>query len=145
MMERDSGTLRNRWNVVLLILVAAALVAGLALTTLPAGPLRETAFWLTILSGVLMIVAAVGWGYTEVRRQERLSQRFRTPRQRILSYLGVLIVVAAIAIGGAMVPSQLAPIVWTFYVPIWLVGGWWLRRASHRRHSRVEPLVGRDK
>jgi hypothetical protein len=51
-----------------------------------------------------MIVAAVGWGYVEIRRQERLSQRSKTSRQRILSYLGVLVVVAAIAIGASMVP-----------------------------------------
>jgi hypothetical protein len=143
-MEPDSSVLRNRWNVLILILVAVALVAGLALSTLPAGPLREIAFWLTILSGLLMIVAAVGWGYVEIRRQERLSQRSKTSRQRILSYLGVLVVVAAITIGASMVPSRFTAVVWAFYVPIWLVGGWWLRRRSHRRQTRVKPRVGSD-
>jgi hypothetical protein len=137
----DSGPFQNRWTALLLILVPAALLAGLGLTVLPEGPLRSAFFWLTILIAVLMIVGGVGWGYTEIRYQERLSQRRETNLRRVVGYLGVLAIVATIAVGGAMVPSRLAPVVWMVYVPIWLAGGWWLRRrrgrSSHARGVRT--------
>jgi hypothetical protein len=54
-MGDDSGPFQNRWTALLLILVAAALLAGLGLTALPEGPHRSAFFRLTILIAVLMI------------------------------------------------------------------------------------------
>jgi len=93
--------------------------------------LRSVAFWLTIGIALLAIVGAVGWGNTEIRIQERLSAP-KSTSERVLSYLGVLAIVAAIAVGAAMVPSRFAQLIWLFYVPAWLLGGLWLRRRSHR-------------
>jgi hypothetical protein len=39
-----------------------------------------------MLIGVSMIVAGVGWAFTEIRYEERLSQRPRTNRKRIVGY-----------------------------------------------------------
>ena len=121
----------------LLILAGTALLSGLGLTALSEGPLHTTSFWLTLVVGVLAIIGAVGWGYTEIRNQERLSQRRETNGQRVISYVGMLVVVAAIAVCAATIPSRLAPVIWILYVPACLAGGWWLRRRSRTRRSRA--------
>jgi cobalamin synthase len=129
--DRDPGAAGNVWNLVILVLVAAGLIAGLVLTSVKVEPFRSASFWLLMLIGASMIVSAVCWGYTETRNQERLSrQAGRNPSdaRRILGYVGALIIVAVIAVAGSMVPSRFAPAIWAVYVPIWLVGGWWLGR-----------------
>jgi uncharacterized membrane protein SirB2 len=137
--ERDSGILPNRWNEAILVLVAAALLSGLGLSYLPNGPLRDASLWLTIGIGALMIVSAVGWGYVEIRNHERLSQP-KSNRERIVGYLGALVVVTVIAVAAATVPAQVARVMWIVFVPIWLVGGWWLRRRGRRStQGRASP------
>jgi hypothetical protein len=127
------GTSNNPWTVFLVCLAGGGLLFGLGVAALPDGLLRSVAFWLTIGIALLAMVGAVGWGYTEIRIQERLSAPKATS-ERVLSYLGVLAIVAAIAVGAAMVPSRFAQLIWLFYLPAWLLGGLWLRRRSHR-HS----------
>jgi hypothetical protein len=137
----------NPWARISLLLFAAALVAGLVLVTLPLGPLRWASLWLLILPiASLMIVSGVGWAYVEIRNQERMSRVSQIRRgqappsdaRRILGYVGILVVVASIAVAGSMVPNRLAPIIWAVYIPIALVGGWWLRTKRKRtpRHGR---------
>jgi hypothetical protein len=123
--------LRNPWAVFLVCLAGGGLLFGLGVAVLPDGLLRSVALWLTIGIAVLAIVGAVGWGYTEIRIQEKLSAP-KSSRERVLSYLGVLAIVAVIAIGAAMVPSRFAQLIWLLYVPAWLLGGLWLRRRSRR-------------
>ncbi len=121
---------RNVWNVVLLVLAGAALIGGFVMTQVAVEPIRSASFWLLMLISGAAIVSAVGWGYTEIRIQERLSPKSggTSDARRILGYIGVLIVVAAIAVSGSMVPARLAPTLWAMYIPIWLFGGWWVRR-----------------
>jgi len=133
---------RNVWNVVILVLVGAAIIGGFVITQVAVEPIRSGSFWLLILIGGAMIVSAVGWGYTEIRIQERLSPKSEktSDARRILGYVGVLIVVAAIAVAGAMVPARFAPAIWAIYIPIWLIGGWWVRRRrSGRKVRRGRP------
>jgi hypothetical protein len=126
-----SGTSNNPWTVFLVCLAGGGLLFGLGVAALPDGLLRSVSFWLTIGVALLAIVGAVGWGYTEIRIQERLSAP-KSNRERLLSYLGVLAIVAVIAVGAAMVPSRFAQLIWLFFVPAWLLGGLWLRRRSRR-------------
>ncbi len=102
---------RNVWNVVILVLVGAAIVSGFVMTQVAVEPIRSGSFWLLMLIGGAMIVSAVGWGYTEIRIQERLSANYEraSDARRIFGYVGVLIVVAAIAVAGSMAPARLAP------------------------------------
>ena len=139
---QDSGLrdLPNRWNRVILLLVAVALVVGLGLSFLPTGPLRDASFWLELAIAALMIVSAIGWAYIETRNQERLSE-LKSNRERILSYLGALVVVAALAVAATLVPPQLGRVMWKFFVPIWLVAGWWFRRRA--RLTRLGRVGGR--
>ncbi len=129
---------RNIWNVVILVLVGAAIIGGFVLTQVAVEPIRSGSFWLLMLIGGAMIVSAVGWGYTEIRIQERLSPKSErtSDARRILGYVGVLIVVAAIAVAASIVPARLAPAIWAIYIPIWLFGGWWVRRRRDGRKSR---------
>jgi len=129
---------RNVWNVVILVLVGAAIIGGFAMTQVAVEPIRSGSLWLLMLIGGAMIVSAVGWGYTEIRIQEGLYPRseMTSDARRILGYMGVLIVVAAIAVAGAMVPARLAPAIWAIYIPIWLFGGWWVRRRRDGRKSK---------
>lgn len=126
---------RNVWNVVILVLVGAVIIGGFFMTQVAVEPIRSALFWLLMLIAGAAIVSAVGWGYTEIRIQERLSPKSEgtSDARRILGYVGVLIVVAAIAVGGSMVPVRLAPAIWAIYIPIWLFGGWWVRRRRGRR------------
>jgi hypothetical protein len=137
----------NPWARISLGLVGAALVAGFVLTVLPIGPLRSATLWVLIIPiAALIIVSGVGWAYVEIRHQELQSRASRMHRgeappsdaRRILGYLGALVVVAVIAVAGSMVPSRLAPIIWMVYIPIALIGGWWLRTRRNRRppHNR---------
>jgi hypothetical protein len=130
------------WNVVILVLVGAAIIGGLVMTQVAVEPIRSGSFWLLMLIGGAMIVSAVGWGYTEIRIQERLSPKSErtSDARRVLGYAGVLIVVAAIAVAGSMVPARLAPAIWAIYIPIWLFGGWWVRRRRDgRKFNRGRP------
>ncbi len=126
----------NRWARFILALAATAIVAGFVFTTVPLEPVRTASFWLILLISGSAIVGAVGWAYSEIRRQEQFADataaRPPSGRRRVLGYLAMLTIVAAIAVGASMVPTRLAPVVWAFYVPVWIVAGWWLRR---RRHS----------
>ena len=128
---------RNVWNVVILVLVGAAIVGGFVMTQVGVEPIRSGSFWLLMLIGGAMIVSAVGWGYTEIRIQERLSANSEraSDARRIFGYVGVLIVGAAIAVAGLMAPARLAPAIWAIYIPIWLFGGWWVRRRRDGRKS----------
>ncbi len=121
---------RNVWNVVILVLVGAVIIGGYFMTQVAVEPIRSALFWLLMLIAGAAIVSAVGWGYTEIRIQERLSPKSggTSDARRVLGYIGVLIVVAAIVVGGSMVPARLAPTLWAMYIPIWLFGGWWVRR-----------------
>jgi predicted benzoate:H+ symporter BenE len=94
-----------------------------------------------MLVGGAMIVSTIGWGYTEIRIQEKLSPQTKETLdgRRIVGYVGVLIVVAAIAVAASIVPAQVTPAIWTIYIAMWLFGGWWLRR------RRVRPKVKRDR
>jgi len=127
---------RNPWAVFLLCLASAGLLFGLGVAALPDGLLRSVALWLVIGVSLLAIVGAVGWAYTEIRNQERLSPR-KSDRRRILMYLGLLVFVALVAVGSAMIPSQSAHTVWLLYVPIVLFGGWWLRRRRRPLSDRT--------
>lgn len=129
---------RKIWNVVILVLVGAAIIGGFVMTQVAVEPIRSGSFWLVMLIGGAMIVSAVGWGYTEIRIQERLSPKSErtSDARRIHRYVGVLIVVAAIAVAGSMVPARLAPAIWAIYIPIWLFGGWWVRRRRDGRKSK---------
>jgi len=136
---------RNPWARIILGLVGAALVAGFVLTVLPIGPFRSATLWLLIIPiASLVIVSGVGWAYVEIRNQERQTrvsqilggQSPPSDARRILGYLGTLVVVASIAVAGSMVPSRLAPIIWSVYVPIALVVGWWLRSRRKRLNRR---------
>jgi uncharacterized membrane protein YidH (DUF202 family) len=137
---------RNPWARISLGLVAAALVVGFLLTVVPGGPLGSASLGVLILIASSMIVSGVGWAYVEIRHQERISQAAQSRRgqgppsdaRRILGYIGTLVVVASIAVAGSMVPSRLAPIIWSVYIPIALVGGWWVRTRRKRRlpHNR---------
>ena len=121
--------------------MGAVLIAGFLLTTVTAEPFRTASFWLLMVVGALLIVSAVGWGFTQIRLQEGLSRQSAeasgslqpTNARRVLGYVGVLIVVALIAVAASMVPSRLAPAILVVYIPIWLFGGWWLRRRAQRR------------
>ena len=124
---------KNRWAKFILVLAGIGVVAGLVLTTARSEQLRSPAFWTLMIVGGLAIVGAIGWAYTEIRHQEAASiaaapGTARSGNRQVLRYVGVLIVVALIAVGATMVPRQFAPLVWALYVPIWLVGGWWFRR-----------------
>ena len=57
---------RTVWNVVILVLVGAAIIGGFVLTQVAVEPIRSGSFWLLMLIGGAMIVSAVGWGYTIV-------------------------------------------------------------------------------
>ena len=129
---------RNVWNVVILVLVGAAIIGGFLMTQVAVEPIRSASFWLLMLIGGAAIVSAVGWGYTEIRIHERLSPKSdrTSDARRIFGYVGVLIVVAAIAVAGSMVPARLAPAIWAIYIPIWLFGGWWVRRRRDGRKSK---------
>jgi len=128
---------RNPWAVFLLCVASAGLLFGLGVAALPDGLLRSVALWLVLGVSLLAIVGAVGWAYTEIRNQERLSPP-KSDGQRILTYMGMLVFVALVAVGGAMIPSQFAHTIWLLYVPIALLGGWWLRR-------RRRPLPDRTR
>lgn len=103
------------------------------MSVLPVGPGRSTAFWFVLAIPILAIVGCVGWAYTEIRHLEQLAP-IRSPGRRVLGYFGVLVVVATIAVGGAMIPARLAPLLWTLFIPLWLIGGWWIR--NHPRTKR---------
>lgn len=127
---------QNRWARYLVVLAGLAMLTGVGLTLAPIGPMRSAALWLIVLIGALVIVSAVGWAFTEIRQQEKLAEetsRAKTSGLRLLGYVGTLIVVALIAIGGAMIPSRFAPAVWALYIPIWLLLG---RRLSRREGQR---------
>lgn len=126
--------LQNVWAAVLVGLVAVALVAGFGLAYLPHGLLRDAAFWTVMAVGAFMILAAVGWAFTEIRTQERLSAP-TSDRRRVLGYLGILVVVAAIAVGAALTPRWFVQVISLLCVPIVLVA-WW-RREHSRRHRRT--------
>jgi Ca2+/Na+ antiporter len=128
----------NRWARLIVLLAALAIVAGFVLTVVRVEPFQTASFWLLLLIAGAAVVSAIGWAFTEIRRQESVAQsseNFQESPQgmRILKYLGMLVVVALIAVGATMVPSRFTPVAWALFIPIWLVGGWWLRR---RRHSR---------
>lgn len=131
-------SLQNPWNWFLLALAAAGIVGGLVMSVLPVGPWRSTAFWFVLPIPLLAIVGAVGWAYTEIKHYELLAPKKR-PTRRVLGYFGMLLVVAAIAVGGALIPARLAPVIWTLFIPVWLIGGWWIRNrpTSKRQHRAV--------
>jgi hypothetical protein len=134
----DNSAARNVWNVVILVLVGAAIIGGFVMTQVNVEPIRSGSFWLLMLIGGAMIVSAVGWGYTEIRIQEGLSPKSQrtSDARRILGYVGVLILVAAIAVAASIVPARFVPAIWAIYIPIWLVGGWWVRRRRDGRKSK---------
>jgi hypothetical protein len=128
---------QNPWRLFLLVLAAAGIVGGLVMSMLPVGPSRSVAFWFVLPVPVFAIVGGVGWAYTEIRQQEKLAPS-KSATRRVLGYFGVLAVVAAIAIGGALIPSRLAPSLWLLFIPLWLIGGWWFRRQSASRRRRLK-------
>ena len=132
------------WAKIIFALAAAVLIVGFVFTAVSVEPFRSVSFWLLLLISASAIVGAVGWAYTEIRRQETLSRqseggsasRAPTNARRVLGYAGVLIVVALIAVAGSLVPPRYAPVIWAVYIPLWLVGGWWVRRKSRKRKRR---------
>jgi len=54
---------RNVWNVVILVLIGAAIIGGFLMTQVAVEPIRSASFWLLMLIGGAAIVSAVGWGF----------------------------------------------------------------------------------
>src|SRR5690349_10515679 len=131
-MRMDGSGYQNPWYWLLVLLAAGALAAGLVMSVQPVGPYRTAAFWLALPFPLLMLVGVVGWAYSEIRHYEAMHPE-KSARQRILGYFGVLLVVAAIAVGGALTPTRDAPIVAAALISVGLVGGWLRRRMQRRR------------
>ena len=122
---------RNHWYWFLVGLAAIVIVGAVALTLLPAGFSQSAILWLAIPVAALMIVGVVGWAYTETRHQEAIGST-RSPARRFGGYLEALAVTTAIAIGAALTPTRLAPVLGVPFILIGLVGASW-RRRRHRR------------
>jgi hypothetical protein len=131
------GHTQNPWSWFLLALAEAGILFGFVMSLLPLGPERSIALWFVMPVPILAIVGAVGWAYTEIRHLEALGPK-RTSSRRILGYFGMLAAVATIAIGGALIPARLAPVIWMLFVPLWLVGGWWLHNKRRPKRRRVQ-------
>lgn len=137
--------LANNWTKLIFVLVGAGLVSAVLMTMLPAGLGRDLTFWLlTVPVVILLVIGGVGWAFTEIRIVERDAQvrrveSGRPPRSQaaqIFGYFAVLVLVAALAITGALIPTRYAPLIWSVYLPASFVAAWLLRMRRTRSQNR---------